>query len=110
LVFRIGAGHAARLLLTSELIEASAAERLGIYQELVAEPQLWARAKQLGEQCALGAPQALQLTKRMLYEIIGEDLLTQLTAGAAISATARTTEAAEEGLAAFFAKRPPRWP
>jgi methylglutaconyl-CoA hydratase len=46
----------------------------------------------------------------MLNEVIGEQLFTQLTAGAAISATARTTEAAEEGLAAFLEKREPKWP
>ena len=45
----------------------------------------------------------------MIYENIGEHLLTQLSAGAAVSATARTTEAAAEGLAAFLEKRPPTW-
>jgi enoyl-CoA hydratase/carnithine racemase len=108
--FRIGGGHAARLLLTSQLIDAHEAIRLGVYHEQVAEAQLWARARQIADQCAAGAPQALQLTKRILNEIIGEHLITQLTAGAAISASARTTEAAEEGLAAFFDKRPPKWP
>ncbi len=33
----------------------------------------------------------------------------QLSIGAAASATARTTEAAAEGLAAFLEKRPPQW-
>ena len=56
------------------------------------------------------APEALLLTKRMLNETIGEHLATLLTAGAAVSATARTTEAAAEGLAAFLEKRPPVWP
>ena len=32
-----------------------------------------------------------------------------LTVGAAMSATARTTEAAQEGLAAFIEKRKPEW-
>jgi methylglutaconyl-CoA hydratase len=108
--FRLGGGQAARLLLSSELIDAAEAMRIGVYHELVGDGQIWIRAKELAETCAAGAPQALQLTKRMLNEIIGEHLLTQLTAGAAISATARTTEAAEEGLAAFIEKRPPIWP
>jgi methylglutaconyl-CoA hydratase len=110
LVFRIGAGRAARLLMTAELVDAAEAERMGIYHELVAEDQLWVRATQIAQTCARGAPEALQLTKRMLNEVIGEQLFTQLTAGAAISATARTTEAAEEGLAAFLEKREPKWP
>jgi len=65
---------------------------------------------ELAGQCAQSAPQALQLTKRMLNETIGESLFGQLTSGAAVSATARTTEAATEGLNAFLEKREPRWP
>jgi enoyl-CoA hydratase/carnithine racemase len=45
----------------------------------------------------------------MLYETIGEQLSTQLSVGAAITATARTTEAAQEGLKAFVEKRRPVW-
>ena len=52
----------------------------------------------------------MQLTKKMLNETIGEQLFTMLGAGAAVSATARTTEAAAEGLAAFLEKREPNWP
>jgi enoyl-CoA hydratase/carnithine racemase len=109
LVFRAGGGTAARLLLTSALIAAEEAHRLGIYHELIDEPRLWARCVQLGEECAAGAPEALQLTKRLLYETIGEHLSTQLSVGAAMSATSRTTEAAQEGLAAFIEKRKPEW-
>jgi enoyl-CoA hydratase/carnithine racemase len=109
LAFRVGGGSAARLLLTSSLYPAEEALRLGIYHELIDEPRLWARCVQIGEECAAGAPEALQLTKRLLYETIGEQLTTQLTVGAAISATARTTEAAQEGLAAFVEKRQPDW-
>jgi len=109
LAFRAGGSAAARLLITSSLIAADEAHRLGIYHEIIEEPKLWARCVQIGEECAAGAPEALQLTKRLLYETIGEQLGTQLSVGAAMSATARTTEAAQEGLAAFAEKRPPEW-
>jgi enoyl-CoA hydratase/carnithine racemase len=109
LAFRAGGGTAARLLLSSALVGAEEAFRLGIYHELIDEPRLWARCAQLGEECAAGAPEALQLTKRLLYETIGEQLGTQLSVGAAMSATSRTTEAAEEGLKAFVEKRKPEW-
>ncbi len=49
------------------------------------------------------------MTKRLLNETVGEQLLSQLTAGAAMSAASRTTEAAAEGLAAFKEKREPKW-
>jgi methylglutaconyl-CoA hydratase len=109
LAFRAGGSTAARLLLTSTLIAAEEALRLNIYHELIDESRVWARCAQLGEECAAGAPEALQLTKRLLYETIGEQLSTQLNVGAAMSATARTTEAAQEGLAAFVEKRKPEW-
>lgn len=110
LAFRLGAGQAARLLLTAESIDAPEAYRIGLFHELVEPDAVWARAHALAGEIARGAPQALQLSKRMLNETIGETLFTQLTAGAAASATARTTDAAAEGLAAFREKREPQWP
>ena len=108
--FRVGAGRAGYLLLTAQTIGAEEAFRYGLVHELVADDKVWARAVEIANHCATGAPEALQLTKRVLNETIGEHLGTQLSAGAAASATARTTEAAAEGLAAFLEKRPPVWP
>jgi len=108
--FRVGAGRAGYLLLTASTIGAEEAFRYGLVHELVPDDKVWARAVEIVNECAAGAPEALQLTKRMVNEIIGEHLGTQLSAGAAASATARTTEAAAEGLAAFLEKRPPLWP
>jgi methylglutaconyl-CoA hydratase len=109
LVFRIGGSQAANLLLTGRLIEASEAHRIGLYHEVHSEQQLLARAREVAEEIAKSAPEAIQLTKKMLNETIGEHLGTLLSAGAAASATARTTEAAREGLAAFLEKREPKW-
>lgn len=109
LVFRTGAAHAARLLLGAENIDATEAHRIGLIHELVNHDAVWARAHALAVEVAKSSPEAIQLTKRMLNETIGEHLFTQLSAGAAASATARTTEAATEGLAAFLEKRAPKW-
>ncbi len=110
LAFRVGAGRAAYLLLSAKSISAAEAYRVGIYHELATADHLWPKANELAAACAACAPEALLLTKRMLNETIGEQLTTMLTAGAAVSATARTTEAAAEGLAAFLDKREPKWP
>ncbi len=110
LYFRLGGSQAARLLFTAATIDAAECHRIGLFHELVQNDKLWARACALGEQCALSAREALQLSKKMLNETIGEHLQTLLAAGAAVSATARTTEAAAEGLAAFLEKREPLWP
>jgi methylglutaconyl-CoA hydratase len=109
LAFRIGAGHAGYLLLTAQVIGAQEAHRLGLFHELVSDDKVWARANQLIGQLAQCAPEALQMTKRLLNETIGEQLISQLAAGAAVSAASRTTEAAAEGLAAFLEKREPKW-
>lgn len=107
--FRIGAGHAARLLLTGSTIDAAEAHRIGLFHELTSDEMVWARAMEIAKECAAGAPEAMQLTKRLLNETLGEQLSTQLTSGAVMAATARTTEAAGEGIAALLAGRPPVW-
>ncbi len=109
LTFRIGAGHAANLLLSAQLITAQEALQRGIYHQIVPFDHAWAAAHEQASQCAQSSPEAIQLTKRMLNETIGEHLGTLLSAGAAMAATAHTTEAAEEGLAAFLEKREPKW-
>lgn len=109
LVFRVGGAHAAHLLLRGHLIEAAEAHRIGVAHEVVGGDLVWARAQEIAGEIEQSSPSALQQTKRMLNETIGEQLSTWMTAGAAASATARTTEAAAEGLAAFIEKRPPKW-
>jgi methylglutaconyl-CoA hydratase len=109
LTFRIGAGHAANLLLSAQLITAQDALQRGIYHQIVPFDHAWAAAHEQASQCAQSSPEAIQLTKRMLNETIGEHLGTLLSAGAAVAATAHTTQAAEEGLAAFLEKREPKW-
>jgi methylglutaconyl-CoA hydratase len=109
LVFRLGASHAANLLLTGRLIESAEAHRIGLVHEIVKQDLIWARPHEIATEIAFSAPESIQLTKRLLNETIGEHLATLLTVGAADSATARTTEAAREGLAAFLEKREPKW-
>ncbi len=109
LVFRVGASHSANLLLTARTIEAAEAHRMGLVYEIVKSDLVWARAHEIAGEIAASAPESIQLTKRLLNETIGEHLATLLTAGAADSATARTTDAAREGLAAFLEKREPKW-
>ena len=110
LQFRVGGGCAAKMLLTAEACAAEEALRVGLCHELVANDLLWARAHELAGVVARSAPEAIQLTKKVLNETVGEQLATWLSAGAAASATARTTEAAAEGVAAFLEKREPEWP
>ncbi len=109
LAFRVGGSHAAHLLLTAQVIDAQHAHRVGLFHELAPPDKIWARANDLVGEIAKSSPEALQMTKKLLNETIGESLLVQLRAGTAASAASRTTEAAAEGLAAFVEKRQPQW-
>ncbi|MCH2594939.1 MAG: enoyl-CoA hydratase/isomerase family protein [Pirellulales bacterium] len=106
---RIASGQAARLLLTGMSLEASEAQQHGLFHELLDSSKVWARAMELAQTCATGAPESIQLTKRLLNETVGEHLHTQLSAGAVMQATSCTTEAAREGVAAHLEQRPPQW-
>ncbi|KAA5546974.1 enoyl-CoA hydratase/isomerase family protein [Roseiconus nitratireducens] len=110
LTFRFGAAVAARMLLTGMPMEAEEAHRLGMCCELVPSDQIWVAANTWAKHCTHGPREAMQATKRILNESIGEALMTQLSTGAATAATLCSTEAASEGIRAFIEKRPPQWP
>lgn len=110
LYFRIGAAVASQLLLGGSELAASEAKQLGLVQHVVDPQQIWVRSSTWIDSIAKGAAESLQLTKKLINEMIGESLMTQLSAGAAAMATALTTEAASEGLKAFSDKRDPKFP
>ncbi|TWU56636.1 2,3-dehydroadipyl-CoA hydratase [Rubripirellula tenax] len=110
LTFRAGGATASRMLLTSESVDADEAYRLNLTIAPVSSEHIWIAAKDAAQKCSHGPYEAVQATKRLLNESIGETLMTQLTAGAADSATACTTESAAEGIRSFLDKRVPKWP
>ncbi len=109
LTFRLGAGIAARLLMTGMTLDSAQALGRGLFHEVVPDDFVWARANEIAGQCAAGARESHQMTKQLINETIGEVMLTQLSTGAANTAAARTTDAAKEGIAAFLEKREPDW-
>jgi enoyl-CoA hydratase/carnithine racemase len=109
LCFRIGTGLASSVMFKGKPITATAAVNLGLIHEIVADDLIWARSFELARECAVGARESHQMTKRLMNETIGENLFTQLSIGAANMATARTTAAAKEGITAFLEKRQPNW-
>lgn len=107
--FRIGGAHTANLAMRGHQIDADEAVQIGLAQEVVQHEQLWARCHELIGEIAHNSADALALTKRVLNETVGEQILTQLSSAAAATATARTTDSAIEGVSAFKQKRPPDW-
>jgi len=109
LTFRCGAAVASRMLLGSESIDSEQANRVGLSHYTVSSELIWAKANELVTQIAASAAESVQMTKRLLNEMIGESMLTQLSSGAAAIATTLSTSAAAEGLAAFVEKREPKF-
>ena len=110
LYFRIGASLASQILIGGRELSAPDAKDLGFVHHIVPSDQIWVRASGWVDSIAEGAAEAIQLTKKVLNETVGEQLSTWLASGAAATATSLTTEAATEGLAAFVAKRAPKFP
>lgn len=106
---RIGAGHAARIMMTAAEVSSEEGLQLGFFHQTVKSDLLWARCQEIATQIAAGSRQSQILIKQMLNENVGEELFTQLRIGAAHTATARTTDAAIEGINAFLEKRDPEW-
>lgn len=104
IAFRLGAAIAARMLLTGRPIDARDAYRLGFCPKPVPSDQIWVAATQLATDTTRGPREAVQAAKRQLNEDIGERLITQLVAGAAISAASCTTESAVLSIRAFAQK------
>ena len=109
LSFRFGGSIAARMLLTGEEMDATTAARLGYAAQVVSSEQVWIAASKWAADCGKAPHEALQATKRVLNERIGESLMTQMASGAADSATACTTPTAVEGIRAFVEGREADW-
>lgn len=110
LSFRFGAAITARMVLTGQPVDAAQASRWGLCDEPVDSEQIWVAANELAIRCGNAPREAVQATKRLLNEEVGEMLLSQLSAGAADSATSCTTESATEGIESFLEARDPVWP
>lgn len=109
LAYRIGPGQAGYLLLSGKSLSASDAHRIGLVHELAAGEELEQRARELSADILTGSPVALAQTKRHLLDGPGAAITAWLESGMQVSATARETDDAREGLAAFLEKREPAW-
>jgi methylglutaconyl-CoA hydratase len=107
LLRHVGERVARYLLLTGELIDAAEAVRTGLINQVVSGPQLTEQANDWARFLAEGGPQALASTKGLLHRFSRQALSVEECARA--SAAPRLTAECQEGLRAFFAKRPAPW-
>jgi methylglutaconyl-CoA hydratase len=109
LVHRVGMASASYLLLSGATVDARRGKEMGIVHVIAAPDELVAAARELERSILSGAPGALAMSKRQLRECAAADVLAQLDRAAVVSARARETPEAREGLQAFLEKRNPRW-
>jgi methylglutaconyl-CoA hydratase len=109
LVHRVGTGPATWLLLSGESIDVRRAREMGLCQIVAEGGRLERDVDDLLRSILSGAPGALTTSKRQLRACTVGALKEQLMKAAAVSAQARETPEAREGLAAFLEKRPPAW-
>ena len=107
LLRHVGERTARWLLLTGELIDASAAERCGLINAVVPADQLMARAGEWANLLAQGGPDALGRTKELLQRFSRQALSVEEAAQA--SAAPRLTDECRQGLTAYFAKQAAPW-
>jgi methylglutaconyl-CoA hydratase len=107
LLRHVGERTARYLLLTGELIDAQEAHQYGLINHIVPPEQLLSRALTLASACAEGGPQALAQTKDFLRQFSKQAL--SIEEAARGSAEPRLTAECQEGLRAFFAKKPAPW-
>jgi len=106
---QVGLAKAKELVFTAELMDAAEAFRVGLINRVVPAAQLKAATLELALKIAQGPPKALALAKQLLNRAASSDLDAALDREAFAQAVALTTEDHQEGLSAFFDRRPPRF-
>jgi enoyl-CoA hydratase/carnithine racemase len=105
----VGMGRAMELLMTGDFVDAREAERIGLYNRVVADDRLAAEARAWAERLARGPSFGLEVTKRLVLREAAMDLRSALAAEVEIQAACMQDPNFREGYEAFVGKRPPRF-
>jgi 2-(1,2-epoxy-1,2-dihydrophenyl)acetyl-CoA isomerase len=105
----LGMKRAMQVALLGERFDAKTALEWGLVNWVVPSVELGERTAALAKRLAAGPAQAYAGTKRLLGRSLGSSLESQLQAEAESFAACAGTEDFAEGVAAFIAKRPPRF-
>jgi len=105
----VGLARAKELVFTGDIIDAAEALRIGLVNRVVHAADLAATTRALAEKIAAGPPLALRLDKQALNRAACTDLAAALETEAFSQALAVASDDHQEGVSAFFDKRPPKF-
>ena len=106
----VGEGHAMRLILSGELIDADEAADIGLVDEVYGDDSFDDRVYDLAESIAAKSPVALEFAKKSVKAASRMDLEDGIEYEAELFAQLFTTDDKNEGIDAFFEDRDPEWP
>ena len=109
LIHRVGAGPATYMLLSGERVSAVDARNINLCHDVAAEDAFEDRVNSLVKSVLTGSRSALAITKQHINDCLDQQVVSQIGMSVSVSAKARQTQDAREGLAAFLEKRKPRW-
>ena len=105
----VGLARAKELIFTADVIDATEAARIGLVNRVVPATELMATTSALAEKIAAGPPAVLKMAKHMVNRAATSDLAAALDLEAFSQGIAISSEDHQEGLAAFFEKRPAKF-
>jgi enoyl-CoA hydratase len=109
LVRRVGVAFAREMVLTGEAIRAEEAQRIGLVNRVFPRDELLAAAVGVAETIASKGPLAVAAAKRVIGEGQGADVRVAHALEQAAFGLVFSSEDREEGIAAFLAKRDPKF-
>jgi enoyl-CoA hydratase/carnithine racemase len=105
----VGFGRATELLMLGDTIDPATAERYGLIYKVVPLASLMDETMALARRLAEGPTQSLGMTKRMLNNEWGMDLIAAIESEAQAQSLMMMSEDMKEYYRAFSEKRKPRW-
>jgi len=105
----VGLGRAMELLLLGDFVEAREAERIGLYNRVVAHDELPAAARSWAERLAKGPSFGLEVTKKLVQRESAMDIESAFAAEVEIQAACMLDPNFREAYEAFREKREPRF-